>query len=247
MQNPRATASRAAEYIARRPASSVDGKYDGRPGAPDRRRQRRAGRPAGRRGRADEFEKLGFKVNLRMVPQDTMYTKFCGVPEREGRVCPNVGWFKDFEDPQSHARPDVRRRRTSCRQATQLVAARRPGDQRGDGQGRAADRSASERNQAWADINKKITAQAPGIPYVWDDSFQLASKNVNAVTNVYYSDLGPALHLAQVGVDRLAPGRGPPPPRAAAGRRRPPARHLEWPPTSSAACSGRCSCCSSIS
>ena len=30
-----------------------------------------------------------------------MYTKFCQVPKSKVIVCPNVGWFKDFSDPQS--------------------------------------------------------------------------------------------------------------------------------------------------
>ena len=30
-----------------------------------------------------------------------MYTKFCSVPEQQPEVCPNVGWLKDFNDPQA--------------------------------------------------------------------------------------------------------------------------------------------------
>ena len=30
-----------------------------------------------------QFNKLGFKLNYRKVPQDTLYTKFCGVPKSE--------------------------------------------------------------------------------------------------------------------------------------------------------------------
>jgi peptide/nickel transport system substrate-binding protein len=44
-----------------------------------------------------------------------------------------------------------------------------------------------ERNQKWADINKMIVEQAPGIPYVWDDSFQTMSKDINGVMNGYYT------------------------------------------------------------
>jgi ABC-type transport system substrate-binding protein len=45
--------------------------------------------------------------------------------------------------------------------------------------------SGRERNRAWAAINKLITAQAPGIPYVWDDSFELESRDVQGVMNGY--------------------------------------------------------------
>ena len=48
-----------------------------------------------------QFEKLGFKLNFRIVPQDTLYTKFCDVPKRRSRSARTSGWFKDFADPQS--------------------------------------------------------------------------------------------------------------------------------------------------
>jgi hypothetical protein len=42
-----------------------------------------------------------------------------------------------------------------------------------------------ERNEAWADINRRIVGSAPGIPYSWDDSFSLQSKDVQGVMNGY--------------------------------------------------------------
>ena len=30
-----------------------------------------------------QLNKMGFKLNYRKVPQDTLYTKFCGVPKSE--------------------------------------------------------------------------------------------------------------------------------------------------------------------
>ena len=52
-----------------------------------------------------QIENLGFKLNFRIVPQDTLYTKFCGVRKEKVPICPNVGWFKDFADPQSMLDP----------------------------------------------------------------------------------------------------------------------------------------------
>jgi hypothetical protein len=37
-----------------------------------------------------QIENLGFKLNFRIVPQDTLYTKFCGVRKEEVPICPNV-------------------------------------------------------------------------------------------------------------------------------------------------------------
>ena len=133
-----------------------------------------------------EFEKLGFKLNFRQVPQDTLYTKFCGVPERKVAICPNVGWFKDFQDAESMLQPTFsgdaikpagnvnwsQIKESEIDSAMKEAALLPLGD---------------ERNQAWADINKMIVEQAPGIPYVWDDSFQLASQDINAVMNGYYT------------------------------------------------------------
>ena len=48
-----------------------------------------------------QMQQLGFKLNFRIVPQDTLYTKFLAVPKQKVALGPNVGWFKDFADPQS--------------------------------------------------------------------------------------------------------------------------------------------------
>ena len=78
-----------------------------------------------------QLEKLGFKVNFRIVPQDTLYTKFCNVPaSRTSRSARTSGWFKDFLDPQSLLDADVQRQEHHPAGQRQLAAARRPGDQR---------------------------------------------------------------------------------------------------------------------
>ena len=53
----------------------------------------------------ENFERMGFKVRLRLVTQDSMYTKFCNVPSANVHVCPNVGWLKDFSDAQTSLDP----------------------------------------------------------------------------------------------------------------------------------------------
>jgi len=131
-----------------------------------------------------QMEKLGFQLNFRIVPQDTLYTKFCGVPSQKVAICPNVGWFKDFTDPQS------------------MLDATFNGDnilqqgnvnwpQLDDKKINAAMKEAAlkpvgkERNQAWADINKMIAADAPAIPWIWDKTAIINSKDVNAVADTY--------------------------------------------------------------
>jgi peptide/nickel transport system substrate-binding protein len=132
-----------------------------------------------------EFNKLGFKLNFRKVPQDTLYTKFCGIPKAKVAICPNVGWFKDFTDPESMLEPTFDGK--AIKPAGNVNWSQLNDKAINDAMAQAALKTGDERNQAWADINKQIVAQAPGIPYVWDDSFSLASKDVAAVTNGYYT------------------------------------------------------------
>jgi len=44
---------------------------------------------------------LGFKTHLSLVTKAVMYEKYCGVPSQEIDVCPNAGWTRDFNDPQT--------------------------------------------------------------------------------------------------------------------------------------------------
>jgi peptide/nickel transport system substrate-binding protein len=132
-----------------------------------------------------EFEKLGFKSSFRKVPRDTMYTKFCGVPKAEPNVCPTVGWFKDFTDPESMLNPTFSGE--EIKPAGNVNWSQLDVAEINDAMTKAATTSGAERNQAWADINKQITGQAPGIPYIWDNSFQIQSPDMNAVMNGYYT------------------------------------------------------------
>ena len=45
-----------------------------------------------------------------------------------------------------------------------------------------------------------ITEQAPAVPFVWDDTNLIHSKNVNGVGERLHELFGPLVHLDQVGV-----------------------------------------------
>jgi len=47
------------------------------------------------------LQNLGFKTHLSLLEQSAMYDKYCTVPAQEIDVCPNVGWARDFADPQT--------------------------------------------------------------------------------------------------------------------------------------------------
>jgi peptide/nickel transport system substrate-binding protein len=131
-----------------------------------------------------QLREMGFQTRLRLVERNTMYSRYCGVPEEEVQVCPSVGWFKDFIDPQVMLDPtfsgenilpagnvnwpqlDVPEINRAINEAAELTD---------DG----------ERARAFGAINKQVVAQAPGIPYVWDFENMVASRNVKLVQNKY--------------------------------------------------------------
>jgi peptide/nickel transport system substrate-binding protein len=133
-----------------------------------------------------QMEQLGFKLNFRIVPQDTLYTKFLSVPKQKVALGPNVGWFKDFSDPQSMLdatfngdnilqqgnvnwpQLDVPAINNAMKEASTVPVGK-------------------ERNEAWAKINRMIVEQAPAIPWIWDKTASVGSKDVVQVVNGYYT------------------------------------------------------------
>ena len=133
-----------------------------------------------------QLNKMGFKLNYRKVPQDTLYTKFCSVPKTEYVLCPNVGWFKDFTDPQSLLEPTFKG--DAIKPQGNVNWSMLDNKEIDDAMTKAALAPAGdERSQAWADINKMIVEQAVAIPYVWDDSVTIWSKDVEGVMNNYFT------------------------------------------------------------
>jgi peptide/nickel transport system substrate-binding protein len=131
-----------------------------------------------------QVEALGFKLNFRIVPQDTLYTKFCGVPSQKVAICPNVGWFKDFPDPQ--AMLDATFNGKNILQQGNVNWPQLDVPAINDAMTAAALIPAGpERNKAWAAVNKQIAEQAPAIPWLWDKTAVINSKDVNSVPDTY--------------------------------------------------------------
>jgi peptide/nickel transport system substrate-binding protein len=129
-----------------------------------------------------QFEKLGFKPRLRLVTTDAMYTKFCNVPKANVAICPNVGWLKDFNDPQTILGPTFDGDNivpvnnsnwpllddpaiNKLMDAAELIT------------------DPEERAKTWGEIDKKVTALAPAVPWIWDNQPNIHSANVNAAIN----------------------------------------------------------------
>ncbi len=131
-----------------------------------------------------QLEKLGFEVNARFLPQNTLYTKYCNSGESNYDVCPNVGFFKDFLDGASLIKPTfygpaiIPQNNTNwpllddpnVNKLIDTASSTKPGE---------------ERDQAWADANLAITKLAVAVPVVWDNQPIIASKDVNLVADDY--------------------------------------------------------------
>ena len=131
-----------------------------------------------------QIEALGFKLNFRIVPQDTLYTKFCGVPSQKVAICPNVGWFKDFPDPQSMLDATFNGKNILQQGNVNWPQLNVPAIN--DAMAQASLLPAgTDRNKAWAAVNKLIAEQAPAIPWLWDKTAIINSKDLNAVANNY--------------------------------------------------------------
>jgi peptide/nickel transport system substrate-binding protein len=128
----------------------------------------------------EQFENLGFKVRMRQVTHETMYTKFCNVPKADVAICPNVGWLKDFADPQTYLDPTFN--------GENILPANNSNWSQLNDKALNKEMDAAKlltdpekRAQAWAEIDKKITALAPAINWLWDKTPNIRSENVNGV------------------------------------------------------------------
>jgi peptide/nickel transport system substrate-binding protein len=132
-----------------------------------------------------QFAKLGFKVKLLQVPQDSVYTDYCQVPKKKLFSCGGAGWFKDFNDPQSMLEPTFKGSAININGGNNNLA--QLNDPKIDAaMNHAATLRGAERAKAWADIDKMITADAPAVPFLWDKTTVLESKDVQGAGNAYY-------------------------------------------------------------
>jgi peptide/nickel transport system substrate-binding protein len=130
----------------------------------------------------NSLQKLGFKVNFRATPRDTMFSKFCSVPTNEPEICPSVGWLKDFADPQTMIDPVfngkniVQNGNVNWEQLNDPTL------------NKAMDKAETivgdkARAQAWANIDKQVMGTAAAVTWMWDKPLLVRSANVNGVIN----------------------------------------------------------------
>ncbi|MCX6393702.1 MAG: ABC transporter substrate-binding protein [Solirubrobacterales bacterium] len=133
-----------------------------------------------------QLAKLGIKTKLVLVTQDAMYTQFCNVPKKAVAICPNVGWLKDFNDAQTILDPTFNGNNIVQENNSNWPLLNIPSINKSMAAA-ALITDPSAAAESWAQIDQAITAQAPAIPWVWDNTENIASSNVKGVVNKFNS------------------------------------------------------------
>jgi peptide/nickel transport system substrate-binding protein len=127
-----------------------------------------------------EFAKLGFKVKLKGVTRDAMYSKFCQVKKAEPPICPSVGWLKDFADPETLLGPVFNGKNILEAGNSNFAQLNDPKVNELMDKAEVVNDPA-ERNTAWGEADKAITDAAPGVPWLWDKQPVLHAKDTVGV------------------------------------------------------------------
>ena len=158
-------------------------------------------------------QSLGFKTNFTLVDQSVMYEKYCGNPKAKIDVCPDVGWVRDWADPQatldpafagynitsanngnwglvsSADRPKASGGTYTSGPLTALDALMKAGEQTSGGSARA---------RVWADIDRQLVASAVAIPWSFDKQANIEGTAVHGINQLWIRQLGLQLHVAEI-------------------------------------------------
>lgn len=129
-----------------------------------------------------QVKQLGFNVTLTEVPNKTMVSKFCTVPKSQPAFCPNMAWGKDFFDSQSMTDPLLNGKNIASSGNTNTAQLNDPAINSAlNAASQLTDPNA--RGQAYANIDKMATGGAHYDYWIWDNTVNLHSSDVNAVYN----------------------------------------------------------------
>lgn len=176
LEKPQGDRELAAEYMRR--AGFDDGRYDGPPilmvGS--------TGDPSDKTAQVvlNAVRSLGFRVNFRSVPQDTMLSRFCTVPSARVHVCPNMGWLPDFPDGYAWLYPTFHSDAIGPENNPNVSQLRDP--QVDAAMARATRESDPERRaELWGEVDAMVTETAAAIPWFWDRQPNIQSRDVQGV------------------------------------------------------------------
>jgi peptide/nickel transport system substrate-binding protein len=133
------------------------------------------------------LQALGFKTTIKAVPQQTMYSKFCGYVKAKINVCPTAGWIPDFPDSYAYLYvPFAGKAIVPVNNVNWAVLDDPKIDAAMDAAAAVTDQEA--RNKAWANVDKMITSTAPAIPEIWASNALVKGSTVKGVLDVWNDD-----------------------------------------------------------
>jgi peptide/nickel transport system substrate-binding protein len=142
-------------------------------------------------------QSLGFKTNFTTVDQPVMFGKYCGTPKLNIDVCPNVGWIRDWSDPQTLLDPTfagyniVSSNNSNWGQVGFQDA---PGTYKAgapltpiDQAMRAAEKTVgvTARANAWGKVDNMLGAQASAVPWDFSKQPNVESKDVRGINDLW--------------------------------------------------------------
>jgi peptide/nickel transport system substrate-binding protein len=133
------------------------------------------------------LQSLGFKTTIKPVPQQTMYSKFCGFVKAHITSCPTAGWIADFPDPYAYLYVPFSGKAI-------VPVGNVNWAELNDPKINAAMESASaikdhdQRMQAWANVDKMITSAAPAVPMIWASNALVKGSQVKGVLDTWNDD-----------------------------------------------------------
>lgn len=130
------------------------------------------------------LQDLGFKTNLKLVDGSVIYSRFCALPKAKVQVCPNVGWTRDFADPQTVLDPAFNGAAISPENNPNWSQLKDPAIDAAIAKGELTV-GTEARAKAWAQIDRMITASAAAIPWLWDKQPNLSSKDVRCAPQLW--------------------------------------------------------------
>jgi peptide/nickel transport system substrate-binding protein len=133
------------------------------------------------------LQALGFKTTIKAVPQQTMYSKFCGYVKAHVNVCPTAGWIEDFPDPYAALFIPFSGQAIVPINNSNWAVLNDP--KVNNGLNTAAGVTAQgPRLKAFAQVDKQIVDDAAAIPEIWADNALLEGSKVKGVLDPWNDD-----------------------------------------------------------
>jgi peptide/nickel transport system substrate-binding protein len=133
------------------------------------------------------LQALGFKTTIKAVPQQTMYSKFCGYVKARINTCPTAGWIEDFPDPYAALFIPFSGQAIVPINNANWPVLNDPVVNNGLNQA-AGITNESQRLQAFAKIDKRIVDDGAAIPEVWADNALVEGSKVKGVLDPWNDD-----------------------------------------------------------